>query len=271
MPTLHGLVVLSTLLLVLAGCSAVAPPPPLAETPAAATEGENLLAMWLERGEAVQSVEGLASVKVKTPQGSLSGTQVVIAARPDRLRAETLSPFGTPLLSLATDGRQLTVLLPGDNLYYAGPVTVDNLARFTRMPIPPTALVDILLWQPSLVAFKELSTFRTAGGGWRLLLVAGQQRQELSFDAAARLEQVRYYSGDSLQLSVAYADFAADSPLPRRILLEQPPFALEASLDFRELTVNRPSPPGRFFLAPPPGVAVISLDQPGSSAEVGKR
>jgi len=259
-PLSCGLILCVWLLMMIAGCAKVPPPP--AEVAAPRTEGENLLAMWLERGEALHSLEGLATVKVKTPQGSLSGTQVVIAARPDRLRAETLGPFGIPLLSLAADGRQLTVLLPGDNLYYAGAASTENLARFTRMPIPPTALVDILLWQPPLVAFEELATFRTASGGWRLLLVSGPQRQELSFDAAARLEQVRYYSGDSLQLSVAYAGFADNSPLPRRIFLEQPPYALEASLEFREQSVNQPSPPGRFSLQPPPGVGIIPLDQP---------
>ena len=249
-----------SLVLALAGCAASKLT--LVETPAPAAEGEALLAMWLERREGFQSLEGLAKVRVKTAQGSLSGTQVVIAAKPASLRAETLSPFGTPLLSLASDGKQLAVLVPGDNLFYRGTASPENLTRFTRLPLPPPALVDILLWQPPLVAFEELTTFRTVGGGWRLLLVAGPQRQELTFDAAARLQGVRYFYEDTLQLLVDYGDPGV-ADLPRRIVLEQPPIALQASLDFSELTVNPSLPLGRFSLQPPPGSQVIFLDEPG--------
>jgi len=247
-----------SLMMALAGCTAGRIP--VADTPVSAADGEALLAMWLERREAFQSLEGLAKVRVKTAQGSVSGTQVVVAAKPANLRAETLSPFGLPLLSLASDSHLLAVLVPGDNLYYQGEATPENLTRFTHLPLPPTALVDILLWQPPLVAFEELTTFRTAGGGWRLLLVAGPLRQELTFDAAERLQGVRYFSGDKLQLLVDYADFA-DSDLPHRISLEQPPIALQASLDFNELTVNPSLPVGRFSLQPPPGSQVIFLDE----------
>jgi hypothetical protein len=132
------------------------------------------------------------------------------------------------------------------------------------MPLPPTALIDILLWQPPLVAFQELSTFRTAGGGWRLLLVAGPLRQELTFDAAERLEHVRYFSGDALQLQVDYAGFAESMSVPRQIRLEQPPFAMQTSLDFSEIAVNQPLPAGRFTLVPPNGSRVVSLDPPAA-------
>ena len=248
---------------VLAGCAKVKAP--LAEMPAPEAEGQALLAMWLERSESFQSLQGLAKVKVKTPQGSVSGTQVLIASRPDRLRVEVLSPFGTPLLAMASDGKQLTVLLPGDNLYYAGAATTENLTRFTGVPLSPAVLIDLLFWQPPLVAFQKLSAFRTTEGGWRVLLVAGASRQELVFDAATRLERVRYFSGDALQLAVDYAGFAETASLPRQLRLEQPPFALQASLDFSELAINQTQPAGRFQLAPPPGSRVVPLDQTGSA------
>lgn len=260
------------LALTVAGCSGVPKQPlPGAEVSAPEAHGQALLAMWLEQSKALHSLQGLAKVRVKTDQGSLSGTQVVIVAKPAQLRAETLSPFGNPLLSLASDGRQLTVLVPGDNLFFSGEATAENLTRFTRMPLPPTALVDILLWQPPLVAFQELSTFRTAGGGWRLLLVAGPLRQELTFDAAERLESVRYFSGDALQLQIDYAGFADSMSVPRQIRLEQPPFAMQTSLDFSEIAVNQPLPAGRFTLVPPDGSRIIPLDPTDATAGEGQR
>lgn len=241
------------------------------ELPVPAARGEALLAMWRERSAALQSLQGLAKVRVKTAQGSMSGTQVVIATKPNQLRAETLGPFGTPLLSLATDGEQLTVFLPGDNLFYAGEATAENFTRFTRMPLPPVVLVDILLWQPPLMGFEELTTFRSEDGGWRLLLVAGPLRQELSFDAAERLQSVRYFSGETPQLLVNYAGFTDAVALPRQILLEQPPFAMQASLDFSELTVNQPLPAGCFSLVPPPGIRIVPLDEPKAAAALNGR
>jgi outer membrane lipoprotein-sorting protein len=244
------------LIFTVAGCATMKAPGD--EVPAPEAQGRALLAAWLERGAAVQSLQGLAKVKVKSGQGSMSGTQVLLAARPDRLRAETLSPFGTPLLSLATDGRQLTVLFPGDNLFLTGEATMANLARFTRVPLAPAALVDILLWQPPLIAFEELAAFRTADGGWRLLLLAGSLRQELVFDGLERLQSARYFAGAAPQLLITYGDLTA-TEVPRRIQLEQPPFALQASLDFSELALNQPLPSERFVLKAPPGSRVVPL------------
>ena len=260
--TFACLALMMCLTVILGGCAAVKAP--LAEMPAPEAEGQALLARWLDRGESFQTLQGLAKVKVKTPQGSVNGTQVVIASRPDRLRVEALSPFGTPLLSMASDGRQLTVILPGENLYYAGAATMENLTRFTGVPLSPTMLIDILFWQPPLLDFREISAFRLGEGGWRIHLLAGALRQELLFDAAMRLEQVRYFSGDALQLTVDYAGFAEAAALPRQIRLEQPPFALRASLEFNELTVNQSQPAGRFYLPPPAGSQVVPLDQTGS-------
>jgi hypothetical protein len=252
-------------LLVLCGCATLPASQP--ETPAGGEAGRTMLAEWLRRSAKPQSLQGVAKVRVQTPQRTLNGTQVIMAGAPDRLRAETLSPFGTPLLVLAANGTQLVVLLPGDNLFYHGRATPENLGRFTRLPLRLADLVGILLSRPPLLADQQLEAFALADGGWRIELEAGQRRQLLRFDAALRLLEVDYLTAGELQLRLAYGDYAeTDDNLPRRIDLELPLQQTLASLLFTELEADRQLLPALFTLAPPPGATVIGLDEEAAAA-----
>jgi len=246
-------------LLVLSGCATLPVSQP--GTLAAGETGRTLLAEWLQRSAQPQSVQGVAKVRVQTPQRTLNGTQVIVAGAPDQLRAETLSPFGTPLLVLAANGTQLAVLLPGDNLFYHGQATPENLGRFTRLPLRLADLVGILLSRPPLLTYQQLDTFALAEGGWRIELAAGQRRQLLHFDAALRLVEVHYLTAGVLQLQLVYGDYAESGDnLPRRIELKLPLQQTQASLLFNELEADRQLLPALFTLEPPPGATIIGLD-----------
>ena len=246
-------------LLVLSGCATLPVSQP--GTLAAGETGRTLLAEWLRRSAQPQSVQGVAKVRVQTPQRTLNGTQVIVAGAPDQLRAETLSPFGTPLLVLAANGTQLAVLLPGDNLFYHGQATPENLGRFTRLPLRLADLVGILLSRPPLLTYQQLDAFALAEGGWRIELAAGQRRQLLHFDAALRLVEVHYLTAGVLQLQLVYGDYAESGDnLPRRIELKLPLQQTQASLLFNELEADRQLLPALFTLEPPPGATIIGLD-----------
>ena len=258
--TLTGLgLTFSLSLCILSGCATLpaSQPGPLA----AAETGRTLLAEWLRRSAEPQSLQGVARVRVQTPERTLNGTQVLLVGAPDRLRAETLSPFGTPLLVLAANGKDLAVLLPGDNLFYHGRATPENLGRFTRLPLRLADLVGILLSRPPLLSYQQLDAFALADGGWRIELEDGQRRQLLHFDASLRLLDVHYLTAGELQLRLAYGDYAeADDNLPRRIDLELPLQQTRASLLFNELEADRQLLPALFVLEPPRGATVIGLD-----------
>ena len=246
-------------LLVLSSCATLPVSQP--GTMAAGETGRTLLAEWLQRSAQPQSVQGVAKVRVQTPQRTLNGTQVIVAGAPDQLRAETLSPFGTPLLVLAANGTQLAVLLPGDNLFYHGQATPENLGRFTRLPLRLADLVGILLSRPPLLTYQQLDAFALAEGGWRIELAAGQRRQLLHFDAALRLVEVHYLTAGVLQLQLVYGDYAESGDnLPRRIELKLPLQQTQASLLFNELEADRQLLPALFTLEPPPGATIIGLD-----------
>ena len=250
---------LSLSLCILSGCATLPASQP--GTLAAAETGRTLLAEWLRRSAEPQSLQGVARVRVQTPERTLNGTQVLLVGAPDRLRAETLSPFGTPLLVLAANGKDLAVLLPGDNLFYHGRATPENLGRFTRLPLRLADLVGILLSRPPLLSYQQLDAFALADGGWRIELEAGQRRQLLHFDAALRLVEVHYLTAGVLQLQLVYGDYAESvDNLPRRIELKLPLQQTQASLLFDELEADRQLLPALFSLEPPPGATIIGLD-----------
>jgi len=246
-------------LCLLSGCATL--PAQRPEAPAAVEIGRNLLDEW-EQGAHPQTLQGVAKVRVTTPERSFSGTQVILAAGPDQLRAEILSPFGTPLLVMTGSGSELAVLVPGENLFYFGRATAENLQRFTRLSLRLADLVNILLFQPPRIAYQSIETFHRPEGGWQVVLASGPRRQELHFDGEHRLIEARYLYLDELQLRLAYGDFAPGARgLPHRIDLGLPLEQTEASLIFKDLEIDRQFAPGAFTLSPPAGATVRLLGE----------
>jgi hypothetical protein len=264
--SLSGRVVLLALLWSVAGCATL----PVHQPGVSVAEdvGRALLHDWLATSRRHDALQGLAKVRVQTAERSVSGTQVLLAERPDRLRAETLSPFGTPLLVMTVDGSDLAVWLPGEKLFYSGRATPENLSRFTRLPLHAADLIDILLARPPVIAHRQLLTFHLPDGGWRVELAAGSRGQHLLFDRDRRLQEVRYFKGEELQLQLLYADAGPElQALPRRIDLEVPGEQTRASLTFTDLVADRPAQAGVFTLAVPAGAVVVRLDDPAQAGE----
>ena len=222
---------------------------------------KGLLQEWSENSLPVTSVQGLAKVKVDTPEKSLNGTQVILAEKPNRLRAETLSPFGSPLLLLTADGETLRVSLPSRNVFYTGEATPANLGRFVRIPLRLTDLVSVLLYQPPIIDSLREEAFELQEGGWLLIRYHSKRRQELTFNNTRQLVEVSYYDRDELFLKIDYGDFADEGdPFPQLVGIELPRQTTTASLEFSDLETNGTLRPGIFQLAAPATATVISLD-----------
>ena len=249
------------LLWLLPGCATI--PAGHTDRPVANTVGQGLLDDWLVRSDQNRTLQGLARFKVQTPERTVSGTQVVLAETPGRLRAETLSPFGTPLLIMTVSDAELAVLVTGDSRFYQGPPTPENLSRFTRLPLRPGDLVDILLQRPPVVARQSAATYMLAEGGWKVVLESSRRRQELRFDAERRLVGVSYLSGEEPQLTVVYGDFDGTTrAAPRRIEMALPAQKIQASLAFDDLALNRQFQPEVFRQSAPAGAILMRLDEP---------
>jgi hypothetical protein len=228
---------------------------------------DGLMQEWYENSAWVTSVQGLAKVKVHTPEKSLTGTQVILAEKPNRLRAETLSPFGSPLLLLAADGKKLGVSLPSRNIFYTGEATAANLGRFVRIPLRLTDLISVLLYQPPMIDVLNEEAFALQEGGWLVVRNSSLRRQELIFNHVRQLVEVSYYKQDEfykpdkLFLKINYGKFAEEgTPFPRLFGIELPEAEITASLRFSDLETNGVLRSGIFQLSPPKGATVVSLD-----------
>lgn len=233
--------------------------PPALVTPSAPVSSE-LLGRLQRNSAAFGTLDGVARVRLDRAGQSVSATQLLLVEKPDRLRLDLLSPFGQPLLQLATDGRQLAALFPADATCYRGEATDRNLQRFTRLPLQLPDLVGLLLYQVPLIAYDSESVEVQGGSSILLLRAAEGGRQELRFDRDLRLVEAAYFLDDVLQLRLRYGDFDGGTPpFPWTMQFEMPIQQTGAFLRFTELRLNPAIPPERFRLAPPDGFEIREL------------
>lgn len=239
-------------LLALGGCSLTAPvAKPLVSEP--------LLWQALDRQQqAFSSLRGVAKIRIENFTGPRSSTQVVLAAKPDRFRAEVLSMFGQPLLSVASDGQQLAVSIPSRRQFFQGAPNAENLQRFTRLPLAMTDLVHLLLHQVPLIDTR----LSYAEPGPSLVLEgADGLRQRLDFDTALTLVGATYFDRETKPwMTVSYADFTADArKFPQRVEIDLPQAEVAAQLTLSELEINPNLPADKFRLPVPAGSTVQLL------------
>ena len=76
--------------------------------------------------------------------GRIRGTLLYVVAAPDKLRLDVVSPFGATVSTLTSDGHDFALFDLRQKQFLHGPANACNLARFTHVPLPPAALVQLL-------------------------------------------------------------------------------------------------------------------------------
>jgi outer membrane lipoprotein-sorting protein len=240
------------LVLFLSGCSLKpqVPPPVVAE--------ELLLAALEEQQQQFSSLRGMAKIEISTAGDTSRTSQLILAAKPDRFRAEVLQILGPPLLSLAIDGTDMAVSIPSRRQFYQGPASSENLRRFTRVPLEIDELVHLLLHQVPLINYRQI---RSEPGPKLILDDADGYHQHLEFDSQLRLIGATYL--DSWRrpwLIVKYSDFdLAGNGFPHRLEVSMPQLEVNARVVLSELEVNPLLAENKFRLSVPAGVPVQPL------------
>jgi len=67
-----------------------------------------------------------------------------VVAAPDKLRLDVVSPFGATISTLTSDGHEFALFDLRQKQFLRGPANACNLGRFTHVPLPPAALVQLL-------------------------------------------------------------------------------------------------------------------------------
>lgn len=254
---------LRTLLLAVvasAACARRAPPPDLSADPAA-------LLQQVERTQAlVTRVSGEARVKVDSPRGGGTVTQFVTAARPDRLRLETVDFFGNPAAVLVAEGGRFALLDLREGVFLRGAATPANLARLLPLALPAAELVELLCGAAPIASARPSTV--EPGDGVATLTLEGEalaQRLDVGDGAAVHASRVVARGGERLPSGAYDVTFdrfepRGGRPFPGRIRLEAPGARVRLELSWKEIEVNGVLPEGAFALTPPPGVRIVDLD-----------
>lgn len=256
-----GIAVLATAV-VLAGCaprSVSRPTPAPAGTLPAA---EAIFAALAQRRQALRAVRAIARLSYSAPDESHKAKQLLVAERPDRLRFEILSPFGTVFVLTTADGT-LAAWAREDATVYRGVASRQNLERYANVDLPVGTAVDLLLGTPPLHE-KADTVISSDDGAIELWQDLGDTVQVGWFNE--RLEPLRYEQREpngTVRLRVGFGGYATIGgvAIPTQITIELPVEQRRLDLVLSEPEVNPALPNSVFALETPSGSRVVDLDQ----------
>ncbi len=106
--------------------------------------------------ECSRGIRGEAEVDYFGKEGRVRGNLLYIAVLPEQLRMDVYSPFGVIVSTLTSDGEDFALYDLQNATYLQGPASACNVARFTQVPVPPFALVQLFRGEsPVLVHTPE--------------------------------------------------------------------------------------------------------------------
>jgi hypothetical protein len=133
-----------------------------------------------------RAVQGEARLSFSGGGRRLSGRVLYLAHAPAELRFDIFSPFGATISTLTSDGRRFSLLEMEQRAFITGASSACNVQRFTRVPVPPEALVELLRGRPPVLVHETADakldfSGSLFGAGHYVLTVAGrhQARQEI--------------------------------------------------------------------------------------------
>jgi hypothetical protein len=116
-----------------------------------------------------RGLKGEAGIDYFGKEGRVRGSLLYIAVLPEQLRMDVYSPFGVIVSTLTSDGERFALYDLQNATYLQGPASTCNVARFTQVPVPPFAMVQLLRGEsPVLVHTPETVQIR-----WRRRLKGG--------------------------------------------------------------------------------------------------
>lgn len=244
------------------GCAAVRRPVAAVPPPVLPTAAE-LQAVLAQRREHVRSLRALAHIRYRDPEGSNSSREAIAVARPDRLRVEVLSLFGSVFVLVADDGA-LTAYARQENTVYHGHASPENLWRYVRLTLPVHDLVDLVLGTPPPRQAEESRvSFDAPSGSIRLRQDSARGTQVVWFSLAALPLSAEEQGADGqTQWRATFGDYEDQDgfALATHIALEVPGWQRSLEIALEDIDLNPKLDPPVFAVQVPPGAKVVNLD-----------
>jgi len=246
-------------------------------------------------------IQGEGKLDHLSPRGRIKGSVLLFAVNPARVRIDVVSPFGSLLYTLTSNGRTFEMLDVTQKRFLYGPATACNLARLTQVPVPGHVLVSLLRGEaPLLVHGPEQSSLQWDSGGFYRLRLQGKyeatqeihlQPYDQDFDKPWGEQRIRVtrvttsQSGailydaelgdheiahtappredpDGLADPIPPSGPACDVELPRTIRIRMPRSEDDVVFSYGTAAFNPPIPDGAFSQPEPGGVSKQYVDCP---------
>lgn len=224
-------------------------------------DASELLESLARRRASVLRIRAIARTSYTAPEQSLRSKQFLIAARPDRLRIEVLSPFSTVFVVATRDGT-LAAYEPGEKTVYHGHASVQNLARYIQVALPIDVIVDALMATPRMHAGHP-GVVSIDQGLVELWQDAEDDIRVTWFDQ--QHQPVRYEQRDAkgnvlLRVNYPPYDLEAGVSVPASVDIELPQDERRIEIKLMDIEVNPPLDDAVFTLDTPPGSREVALD-----------
>ena len=119
------------------GCAS---PPPASQFPNAQAALDRMRATYA----CSRALKSEAKIDYFGEAGRIRGSLLYVVAVPDKLRLDIISPFGATVSTLTSNGHDFALFDLRQKQFLRGPANACNLGRFTHVPVPPAALVQLL-------------------------------------------------------------------------------------------------------------------------------
>lgn len=252
-------------LLFLPSCALFPKPPVTPATPLRFYSHEELLGVLDKRSSAIKSIEGRISSKIIVDSDSNSSRQLLVLKKPSFIRMDFLTPFGSPVLTMATDGEFIDLQYHSENRFFSGQANSRNLAVLLLSSLSLKDLMAILSGEIPLIAFdKEKSTVKVEKEGYRLTIENGRVKEEILFEPKELypLEGTIFGMENRILLSVRMDNYKKVKGIdfPASIDLAIPIENYEMKIRYMDITLNDYTGINAFQLSPPEGTVIENLD-----------
>ncbi len=154
------------------GCAA---PPPASQFPNAQAALDRMRATTA----CSRSLKSDAKIDYFGEAGRIRGSLLYVVAVPDKLRLDIVSPFGATVSTVTSDGKEFALFDLRQKQFLRGPANACNLARFTHVPVPPAALVQLLRGEaPVLVHAPSAASIAWESGEYVLRIQSTRDASE---------------------------------------------------------------------------------------------
>lgn len=231
--------------------------------PEADVTADQALGALTARGEAIQTVNAMATLEAWHDDDRVRFRQFLLIQRPDKLRVDTLSPFDQPLAITTSDGEIVSVYSLEKKSFHRGPATPENLARLLSLSMDGEELVALIGGGVPLVnPVRKSLDWDADTGRWRLDLEGVRRRQRLMLEPERlRVTSTTVWQGDAVQYTVQMGQYGGTPPaeIPQRLRVEIPSEKLRVDIVVKDFTLNEPLDPEAFILTPPVGIEIQPL------------